>query len=228
MLHNRKVQIIGGVLAVFAVLAIIGALTGSSGGGKATPTQVAQAAAPKATATPPPPKATVTPAAPSPTPAPRWADGAPITDTSVRAALGDASGISGSLNLGKPRSTVIDGGYITVTYKATNALSETDLLTIGADTSFSALRALFPNPAVQTVTVTVLADWTDQFGKTAEAPATVATFDRATVAKIDWGGLKNNVESDNKALFCIADNYRINLAIYSRLRNKGCLTGAIR
>lgn len=226
MLRNRKVQIAIGVLAAFAVLVIIGALTGSSGGDK-------QPAAKSAPTTPPSPAASRTaPATKAPTPtvtaAPQWSSGVPITDASVRTALGRAQSIIRSLDLSKPRTINIDGAYISVTYKADSALRETDLLTIGAATSYSALRALFANANVQTVTITTLADWTDQFGKTAEETATVATFDRATVAKIDWGGLKDRVESDNKALFCIADTYRIHPGIYSRLENKGCLTGAAR
>jgi hypothetical protein len=67
-----------------------------------------------------------------------------------------------------------DGDSISVTYKAKSALKETDLLTIAAQTSFSAHRALFANPSVTSVTVVMLADWTDQYGATSEDVTTVS------------------------------------------------------
>ena len=134
-----------------------------------------------------------------------------------------------SLDLSKPASILVDGGTVTVAYKAGTALSETDLLTIGAQTSFSAHRALFANPLVQTVTVVMLADWTDQYGKTVEEATTASTLNRTTVeGRIDWKGLEDRVTLDNKNLFCISDNYSIHAAIYVRLKDKGCLTGSTR
>ena len=117
---------------------------------------------------------------------------------------------------------------MTVTYKAESALKETDLLTIGAQTAFSAHRALFANPNVGSVTVTMTADWTDQFGASSADVTTVSTLDRATVQRIDWGGLEDRVLLDNKHMFCISDAYRIHLGIYSRLGDTGCLAGATR
>lgn len=132
-----------------------------------------------------------------------------------------------SLDLGKPRAVQIDGESLTVTYKATSALKETDLLSISAQTSFSAHRALFKNPRIARVTIVVLADWIDQFGAESEDVTTVSTLNRSTVALIQWGGLEDRVILDNKHMFCISDSYRIHNGIYSRLGNTGCLTGAI-
>jgi len=167
--------------------------------------------------------------APSPTvKPPSWSEGGPVTDAATRKALSDGDEMIRSLDLGKPRAVQIDGESVTVTYKAESALKETDLLSIGAQTSFSAHRALFANSRIASVTIIILADWTDQFGAESEDVTTVSTLDRSTVALIEWGGLEDRVILDNKHMFCISDSYRIHGGIYSRLGNTGCLTGAIR
>lgn len=220
-----------GWTAVFGVVVLLIIIGSATGGGGDKNKEVSASPEPTAEAAPTKTIPTETPeqpptVAPTETSAPSWSSGAPLSEASVRGALDKADQMGESLDLAKPVAVLVDGGTVAVTYKAETALSETNLLTIGAHTSFSADRALFANPLVQTVTVTMLADWTDQFGKTAEEVTTVSTLSRATVSsRIDWDGLEDRVISDNKNFFCISDNYRIHLAIYSRLGDKGCLVG---
>lgn len=183
---------------------------------------------PKATSTPKEtntPKPTSTPRPPTATPLPSWQEGAALTQETVLAALKSAKKMSRSEDLKKPETLTInaDTGTILLDYKATDSLGETDLLTIGAQTAFSADRALFDNPNVQRTVVDIRADWTDQYGKTAEERTTSAELKRATVDQIDWSGLEDRVLLDNKLFFCIADGYYIHPAIYVRLKDKGCL-----
>ena len=161
---------------------------------------------------------------PTETPLPSWEDGASITEENVRAALEDADEMIRSENLGNPTRIVAGGGIVIVEYKADSILGETDLLTVAAQTSYSAMRALFMNPLVESVSVNVLADWTDQYGATQEEQTTSANLTRNTVdGRIDWDGLQDLVYGDNKHFFCIADDYYIHPGIYSRLEDKGCL-----
>ncbi len=183
---------------------------------------------PAKTATPKDAKASVTPKPPSPTPLPAWKDGAPLTEESVRKALKDGGEAIRSEDLGDSKALFVDEalGSIGVVYKADSVLGETDLLSIGAQTSFSAMRALFANPRVQTVTVTLLADWIDQFGASQEEETTKSTIGRALVdSRIDWGGLEDRVYVDNKLFFCISDDFYIHPAIRVRLEDPGCLLG---
>lgn len=216
--------------AVFAVLLSLFVIGGIVGDEESTKNEAATNAAPTRI-----PEAAATDPAVPPTPAPlptvkppSWKEGGAVTYTAAIKALSDGDEMIRSLNLGEPRGVQIDGESITVTYKGKSALKETDLLTIAAQTSFSAHRAIFANPRVVSVTVIILADWTDQFGAESEDVTTVSTLDRLTVVRIDWDGLEDRVILDNKHMFCISDSYRIHGGIYSRLGNTGCLTGATR
>jgi len=230
-----------GFFGIMTVLAIIGSVTGSGNSEKtevdvvaeATSTQKADEtkALPSETAVETVPDTpTVAPSdTPPPPPTPEWKQGRPLSVENIREVLADSDKMIRSLDLGDAKNIAIDGGTVTVTYKGEDALSETDLLTIGAQTSFSVQRALFANPLVQTVTVIALADWTDQYGKTSEEVTTMSSLNRTTVdTRIDWAGLEDRVMSDNKLLFCISDAMEIHPAIYVRLKDKGCLTGSVR
>jgi hypothetical protein len=198
--------------------------------------------APKETSTPKPssttepsptPRPTETPR-PSPTPrpaaTPSWRDGAPVTQDAVLAVLKDADTLPRSVDLGSPRQLGVDepSGGIHIEYKTTSALNTTDYVTIGAQTAFSAMRALYANPSVQHVQVVLYTDFTDQLGNTTEDIATSATIEKATADQINWKGLSDLVLSDNKHLFCIADAYVLAPSIYGALQDTGCLTGPIR
>ncbi len=171
----------------------------------------------------PEPTPTRTPTtAPTPTPIPWRA--AELDHPSVRSALGDADETSRSVSLDEYHSLDITAdGKIVPTYRVESALSETDLLTIGGHTAFSAFRALFVNPRVEGVVVTVETKWIDQLGNTEWDFATIAAFERATADRADWSGLEDLVLVDNKRLFCAADAFAIHPAIYTRLGDKGCL-----
>ncbi len=230
---------ISGILAALVVVvAVSGAVGGGDDGddsrtvvgGTATEAPPTEQGTQKPTE-PPTEIATEAPTAeptepPAATSLPSWEDGAPITEDTVRGALDDADELIRSEDLGRPRSVsvVTTAGSIVVRYKAENALGETDLLSIGAQTSFSAMRALFANPRVQTVRVTLLADWTDQYGQTEEKETTSSLLRRETVdIRINWDGLEDRVYADNKLFFCISEDYYIHPAIYVRLEDKGCL-----
>jgi len=222
-MKGKRKWILGAVVVVIGFLVIAGIVGAATGWGDKEETAKGNAS-PTALQSP----ATTPTAAAQPTTAPpSWSEGAPITDDSSAKALADSKEMTRSLNLGETESIQIDGSIVTVTYKTKDALSETDLLTIGAQTSFSAHRVLFTNPQVTSVTVIMLADWADQLGNTASEVTTVSTLDRATADQIDWDGLENRVLLDNKDMFCISDAYRIHIAIYSRLKDTGCLAGPI-
>lgn len=226
---------VAGIVAAFVVLAIIGALIPDededkkSADANADVTREATTTDGNATAEPEDTEEPEPTEKPEDTAEPAWSSGVPLTDASIRGALSDGDEMTRSVNIGDPRSIEIDGGWIIVTYKIEDALKETDMLSIGGQTAFSAHKALFENPLVQTVTVTALADWTDQFGATTEDVTTVSTLERATVdARIQWDGLEDRVIIDNKNMFCVSDAYRIHLGIYSRLDDTGCLIAALK
>lgn len=192
----------------------------------ATSTTTREPSATKVPTSTPPPSDTPTPL---PTATPAWQDGAPLNEASVLDALKHAKKMARSLDLSKPVSLQVfpgpDGnGKIALIYKAGDALSETDLLTIGAQTSFSADRTLFANPLVDSTDIRMTADWVDQYGKTTEDRTTESSMTRDTANRIDWSGLEDRVLLDNKLFFCISDSYFIHPAIYVRLKDKGCLT----
>ena len=191
----------------------------------ATPAQTATpspTATPAQTATPSP---TATPArTPTPAPTPLPWRAAELNHLSVRSALENADDTIRSVSLDEYHSLdITTDGTVVLTYRVESALSETDLLTIGAHTAFSAFRALFVNPRVEGVGVTVETKWIDQLGNTKWDFATIATFERATADLADWSGLEGLVLGDNKRLFCAADAFAIHPAIYTRLGDKGCL-----
>ncbi len=164
---------------------------------------------------------------PTATPPPSWEDGAPINEESVRDALEDADEMIRSEDLGRPTRVVASMGTVIVEYKADSILGETDLLSVAAQTTYSAMRALFMNPRVESVSVNIVADWTDQYGATREEPTTSVFLAREFVGgRIDWDGLTDLVYADSKHIFCIvefAEDYYIHPAIFARLEDKGCL-----
>jgi hypothetical protein len=110
-----------------------------------------------------------------------------------------------------------------VIYDAGDALNGPDYVTIGAHTSYSAMRALFANPLVKFVEVETDTTFTDQFGKSRVDTATWAALRRPTEQLFNWEGLTSRVYADNKALFCIMDGYRIAPSVYQSLDDKGCM-----
>ena len=223
-----KVLAYGGPIAGVVVLIIIISVAasaggGGDGGGEQVAGQSTEAA--PADSSGQEPAEPTQPPEPTDTPERSWETG-PVTEATVREALKDADEAIRSEDLGDSRALFVDEalGSIRVVYKADSAIGETDLLSIGAQTSFSAMRSLFANPRVQTVTVTLLADWTDQFGSSKEEETTKSTIGRALVdSRIDWDGLEDRVYGDNKLFFCISEDYYIHPAIYVRLEDKGCL-----
>jgi len=168
-------------------------------------------------------------------PKPPWPKGAPITQANVKYALGHApKKLLCSLALSKPMKVVVnDGtGSVDLTYKTTDSdvchgsNGEVDQLWIGSATTYGAERAMFQNPRVQQVSVTVLGDWVDQYGKVTSEPSTVSVLGRATVdSRIGWNGLADRVEADNKIMFCASDQRYIHPAIIAKLGDLGCLVG---
>ena len=233
---------VGVATVVVLLLGVVSGSEGDESGSEATATPsrsaataapartsaLAQTATPSPTATPAQtatPSPTATPAR-TPTPAPThlpWR-AAELNHLSVRSALENADDTIRSVSLDEYHSLdITTDGTVVLTYRVESALSETDLLTIGAHTAFSAFRALFVNPRVEGVGVTVETKWIDQLGNTKWDFATIATFERATADRADWSGLEDLVLGDNKRLFCAADAFAIHPAIYTRLGDKGCL-----
>jgi len=159
---------------------------------------------------------------------PEWDKGAPLTKANVIDILGHApKKLIRSLALSKPQRVKVapEFGAVTLRYKVTDALSETDTLSIGSQTAYGAHRAMFLNPNVQVSRVEVVADWTDQYGKTRTEPTLVSVLTRPTVdSHIGWDGLVGGVYADNKLLYCISDERYVDPEIYYRLREPGCLS----
>ena len=227
------------VTGILAVLIVVAAVSGAVGGGEDgddarsvvadTVTEPPRTEQSSAAATKQPTQVPTQTLVPPPTATlpPSWEDGAPTNEESVRAALEDADEMIRSENLGRPTRVVANLGTVTVEYKADSIFGETDLLTVAAQTTYSALRALFMNPQVESVSVNIVADWTDQYGRTTEEPTTSVFLAREFVdSRIDWDGLRDLVYADNKHIFCIvelAEDYYIHPAIYVRLEDKGFL-----
>jgi hypothetical protein len=86
---------------------------------------------------------------------------------------------------------------------------------------------MFENPRVQGVKVTVLGEWTDKYGKRSTEPSTASLLLRPTVdSRIGWPGLADLVEGDNKAVFCISDDFYVQPAIIKNLKNSGCVAAS--
>ncbi len=157
---------------------------------------------------------------------PSWAQGSELTRRNVIDILGHApKKLIRSLPLSKPKKVEIDAanGSLTLTYKITNALKETDMLDIGGQTSYGVHRALFLNPTVQRSTVIMTARWIDEYGKGSTEKTLVSTLTRPTEERIGWSGLEDRVYIDNKWLYCLSDERYVHPAIYVRLKDPGCL-----
>lgn len=226
--------------AVFALLFLLAFLPEEEGSALAAESSPATAAdvaaagaspvetaAPEATSRPAgTPTATSTPTpTPSPTPQPPSWPRVELNQDTVLVALADTGGIARSEDLGRPRSIDVSAGAgaVVLHYYAEDAMGETDLLTIGAQTAFSAFRVLFEHADIETVRVTLLADWIDQLGNTNSEDTTSSLFTRATADQVNWDGLQDRVYADNKLLFCVSDERYIHPAIVARLEDLGCL-----
>lgn len=213
---------IGIGFAILLVLAMLGSMFDSEGESQPAESPAAVAESPAAGTRPAPS------AVPSQEPAPDWASGVPLTEESVRAALAAVKdgAIPTTEKLDAPTaiSVATDTGTISLSYKPEALWNEQSYVGRGADTAFSAMRYLFRNPSVQTVTVTMLADWTDQYGNTKESPSTAITINRATADKINWDGIEDQVMIEDKHLYCIADKPYIHPAITLKMDELGCLS----
>lgn len=194
-----------------------------------TPQQGSQTTVPQATETPQPTK----PPEPSETPEPLWENG-PVTEETVRRALDDLDDLGLLRTDINPKNvtflSVVDfeGLLVAIEFKPSGALSETDFLTIAGESTLVAMAKLFGNPLVQRVKISAMADVVDAFGNESTEFLTTATVNRATADQINWEGLASRQLSDNKHIFCIADEYVIRPLIYNKLKDTGCLTGASR
>lgn len=115
------------------------------------------------------------------------------------------------------------GGLVKIEIK-TLPFSNGDFLTITAHSALVASRAIWSTyPDVEQIEMTLLGDFTDQFGASTTGPAASMTVFRATGEQIDYDGMEDLVLLDNKHLFCVADHYQIAPSIYQKLGDKGCL-----
>ena len=115
------------------------------------------------------------------------------------------------------------GGLVKIEIK-TLPFSNGDFLTITAHSALVASKAIWSAyPDVEQIELTLLGDFTDQFGASTTGPAAAMTVFRATGEQIDYDGMEGLVYGDNKHLFCVADHYQIAPSIYQKLGDKGCL-----
>jgi NADPH-dependent 2,4-dienoyl-CoA reductase/sulfur reductase-like enzyme len=108
---------------------------------------------------------------------------------------------------------ISDGKIITVHFKPEDVWDAKDSLKMTAGTAVAVMRRLFAHPKTVSVTVWVDGDFTDQYGKTETAKATLVQITRQTADKIEWDKFKDMVLVDYNKLFDIADTQYIHPAI---------------
>lgn len=172
-------------------------------------------------APPPPTAATTPPAAPPPPPG----VARPLTPQNVAQSVGDGRAFM-------PRTANVDIEALVegqgVTVRVPPALTdEADALTLGSQMLVAAGRSVFrAYPNVQSLKVEVQSEVVDSAGRRSVIPVATLELDRATAERLDYDALKPRVIADNRTLFCMADRYQILSTIFSRLRDRGCLTSA--
>lgn len=219
-----KALVIGGCVAFFLCcggLGTLGAIVGPT-----TTTTVAAAplttkpepesTKPATTAPPTAPKPTVPPTTAAPTTkAPSWPNVA-LDNRTVEARLKDQ-------HL-QPRSVQVNGGLITVRYKPDSVWDENSMVQHAGEDGMNTARALFNNPAVQAVRTEMLADFTDQYGNSAEEIAVWSMMRRETADKVNWDGIKSRVQADGSDWLCISDSRGAHPGVRARVETQHCLT----
>jgi hypothetical protein len=123
----------------------------------------------------------------------------------------------------EPSAVQVNGGIVTVRYKPT-VWDENSLVQKAGDEGLATARALFDHPGVEAVRTEMAADFTDQYGKSAEQVAIWSLIRRATADKIDWDGLKRRVTLDGSDWMCIADMKGTHPGVLRKVETKRCLT----
>jgi pyruvate/2-oxoglutarate dehydrogenase complex dihydrolipoamide acyltransferase (E2) component len=160
------------------------------------------------------PPTTPKPTSPPTTKAPTWPQ-VELQQATVQARLKDQK-----LD---PSAVQVNGDIVTVRYKPT-VWDENSLVQKAGDQGLATARALFDHPAVEAVRTEMAADFTDQYGKSAEEVAIWSLMRRATADKIDWDGLKSRVRADGSDWMCIADSKGTHPAVLRKVETKRCLT----
>ena len=175
-----------------------------------------------------------TPTNASPPPAfhwngPYWTEGAGLADDTVRAALKaePQDGLSKSLDLNAPSQLQINPSdrTISVTYDATGAklTHQSDVVELGTDTTYRVFHALFDNPSVQNVTVSITMEMPDTYGKWHTSLVMRLGMNRSRVNGIDWDRLRDLAIDDHDVLFCDADSYYLNPIIQEQILTADCV-----
>jgi hypothetical protein len=125
-------------------------------------------------------------------------------------------------------NVAIDGGDVTITFKPDSEFNGASTDRHVAEDTLVAGHALLTGwyPAIASVTVTEMADFTDQYGKSSTEAAATITIDKATSDKFDYNGLKDRVLVSPANMYCISTSYTIHPAIWKTLDDgdKGCMT----
>jgi hypothetical protein len=238
-------RIVLAVVAVFVVLGILGSLFGEddvdqsaevveaptasiADDQRTSPTPAVQAqavASPSPSAQPTPtPEPTASPSptpslSPSPTPS-------PTPEEAIAQSIRDNRSFMSRASTDKMTVELTPVGLVTITIEPTLA-NETDALTVAGQTALVANRAIWTTyPDVQQIRVELLNEVTDANGAKSVVPVTFLQFNRATATPFQYDGLKQQATSDNKYMYCLADEYSIAPFIYAEVRDKGCLRGA--
>jgi len=209
---------------VAQVVATATSVQGSESSAQATATL--RAVASTSTATPTLVAASVS----APTPSP-LVDEHALTVANVTKSLQDNDSFLAPRSFDAPRVQIgegdIDGEvYITIT---PSLLNETDALTKGSVAALKATKALFDwYPGLTVIDVGVVADVTNQYGNQYKDQVASITISNLTARKFDYSGLADRVLADNKLLFCVADGYSITNVVWTKIKDRGCLSSSYR
>ena len=116
-----------------------------------------------------------------------------------------------------------DGGHLHVTIRPNKPRKDTELLSNASALSVVTGKAVWSTYAeVAVVTIAVK----KSPAETAFEPIVSAIFTRQTAANWDYPGLRKTTSGNNKTVLCMADFYRIDLALWKSLGGKGCMSAS--
>lgn len=166
--------------------------------------------------------------APAPLPTVPSTPAAGVTQDSIMASLasGDAVKVINSFALAPDKVIKIEilknvpepgQNAVSIFYKPGSVWDETDFVKCAGGTAIFASSALFKNPAISRIVFFTQTEMTDQNGKSSMETVVKIDLNRAFANKVDWSGLADRHLTDPGNIYRIADYYKINAGVRSRV-----------